>query len=69
MTLGWVSVMSVGLLFPGGFPLFVVQFWMPPLGPGRSRTRLAHLAFAIASLVQRSRGRVGPDVVLLCVIP
>ena len=44
--------------------LLTVQLLVSPLGPGLSRTRLTHLASAAASLVQWSRGRVGPDVVL-----
>ena len=53
---------------PWSLLLLTAQLWVPPLGPGQSAARMAHMAHAAASLAPRSRGRVGPDVVLSCVI-
>ena len=68
MTFGWVGVVSIGLLFPGGSvvcgAILDASTW-----PGMIENQADHMAFATASLVQWSRGRVGPDVTLLCVTP
>ena len=63
MCVRWFIVPWVWVLL-----LLTGQLQVPPLGPGRSKTRLAHLAFIAAASVPRSGGKVGPGVVLLVVL-